>query len=348
MKYPMRFFGYFSPMLLAVALVPAGDVHGQSLAETILDVQPKVVKLFGAGGIRGMEGYQTGILISEDGRILTAWSHVLDDEYLTAVLHDGRRYEASLVGADPRTGVAVLKIDAAGLAHFQLEEAVEASPGTRVLAFSNAFGVAVGNEQPSVQSGYIGAKTDLQARRGVWEAAYKGPVYVLDAITSNPGSAGGALTDGEGRLLGMLGTELRNANTHTWLNFAVPTAAFDAPVKAILSGETASRPDAVEVLPDRSFDLQATGISLLPRVLESTPPYIDAVRRGSVAHRLGVRPDDLIVLCDGTVIQSAEQLTEELKKIDARDAVTLGVMRKGEMLRFRLEIPQSPREEETP
>lgn len=348
MKNPMCYFRLCPTILMAVALAAVADVYGQSLAETISGVQPKVVKLFGAGGIRGLEGYQTGILISEDGLILTAWSHVLDDEYLTAVLHDGRRYRATLAGADPETGIAVLKVDAGGLAHFKFEEAVEAPPGTRILAFSNSFGVAAGNEQPSVQEGFIAAKTNLQARRGVWEAAYKGPVYVLDAITSNPGSAGGALADCEGRLLGMLGTELRNANTHTWLNFALPLAALDGPVKAILAGKTASESAATDVLPDRSFDLEATGISLLPRVLESTPPYIDAVKRGSPAHHLGLRPDDLIVLCEGTVIQSAEQLVDQLKKIDARDPVAIGVMRKGEMLRFKLEMPQSSPEEKRP
>ena len=224
----MHVFRIPIPILLAVLALPAMDAGAAALAETVSEtvgtVQPKVVRLFGAGGIRGLEGYQTGILISDDGRILTTFSHVLDDESLQAILSDGRRYDAALIGADPRTGIAVLKIDATGLAHFDLTQSVSAAPGTRVLAFSNVFGVAVGDEQPSVQSGFIAAKTDLHARRGVWESAYRGPVYVLDAVMSNPGSAGGALTDVEGRFLGMLGMELRNTHTHTWLNFALPAA----------------------------------------------------------------------------------------------------------------------------
>ena len=138
----------------------------------------------------------------------------------------------------------------------------------------------MGDEQPSVQSGFIAAKTDLHARRGVWESAYRGPVYVLDAVTSNPGSAGGALTDVEGRFLGMLGMELRNTHTHTWLNFALPAAELAKAVDAISEGTASKTVVATDILPERAFDLDAVGVSLLPRVLERTPPYVDMVKRG--------------------------------------------------------------------
>jgi S1-C subfamily serine protease len=82
----------------------------------------KVVKLYGAGGLRGLEAYQSGILVSPDGRILTVASTVLDSERLDCVLDDGRRYEARLVGIDPRRELAVLQIEAEDLPCFALEE----------------------------------------------------------------------------------------------------------------------------------------------------------------------------------------------------------------------------------
>ena len=85
-----------------------------------------MVKIYGAGGLRDMEAYQSGILISPEGHILTVFSHVLDTDYITAVLADGRKFEAKLLGADPRLEVAVLKIDAAGLPCFDLAKAAEA------------------------------------------------------------------------------------------------------------------------------------------------------------------------------------------------------------------------------
>src|SRR5437764_9471514 len=73
-----------------------------SFAQICKDVQPKIVKIFGAGGYRGLEPYQSGFLISADGHVLTAWSYVLDTEVITVVLDDGRKYNGKLVGADPR------------------------------------------------------------------------------------------------------------------------------------------------------------------------------------------------------------------------------------------------------
>ncbi len=69
---------------------------------------------------------------------------MLDTDYITAVLADGRKFEAKLLGADPRLEVAVLKIDAAGLPCFDLAKAAQAEAGAGVLAFSNLFGVADG------------------------------------------------------------------------------------------------------------------------------------------------------------------------------------------------------------
>ena len=84
---------------------------------------------------------------------------MLDTDYITAVLADGRKFEAKLLGADPRLEVAVLKIDAAGLPYFDLTQAVQADAGARVLAFSNIFGVAMGNEPASVQKGTVSVVT---------------------------------------------------------------------------------------------------------------------------------------------------------------------------------------------
>ena len=99
---------------------------------------------------------------------------------------------------------------------------MKAAEGTRVMAFSNLFGVAVGDEPVSVQRGTISVITRLEARRGVFETPYRGPVYVLDVTTNNPGAAGGALVTRRGELIGMLGKELRNSLNNTWLNYAVP------------------------------------------------------------------------------------------------------------------------------
>ena len=77
-----------------------------------------------------------------------------------------------------------------------------------MLAVSNIFGVATGNEPASVQKGTVSAVTRLEARRGEFETPYRGPVYVLDVTTNNSGTAGGALVTRRGELAAMLGKEL--------------------------------------------------------------------------------------------------------------------------------------------
>src|SRR4029077_11369419 len=125
------------------------------------------------------------------------------------------------------------------LPHFDLKQAVPAAEGTRVLAFSNLFGVATGGEPDSVLHGTISAVTALDARRGSYETPYQGPVYVLDAMTNNPGAAGGALTNLRGELLGMLGKQLRSSRNNTWVNFALPANEMVEAVENIKSGKVA-------------------------------------------------------------------------------------------------------------
>ena len=110
-----------------------------------------------------------------------------------------------------------------------------------MLAFSNLFGVATGDEPDSVQHGVVAARTRLDARRGAYATPYHGPVYVLDAMTNNPGASGGALTNLRGELLAMLGKELRNSQNNIWLNFAIPVDQLTASVEQIVTGNDLPR-----------------------------------------------------------------------------------------------------------
>jgi len=325
----------------------AGDsaVAGRSLAQTIERVQPKMVKIYGAGGFRGLESYQTGMLISPDGHILTVWSYVLDSDKITVTLHDGKRLEAKLLGADPHLEVAVLKVEGKSLSCFDLSHAPPAEPGTRVLVFSNLFGVAMGNEPVSVQRGTIAAGTNLEGRRGVFETPYTGPVYVLDVVANNPGAAGGAVVSRQGQLLGMLGKELRNALTHTWLNYAIPIQQIRESVEQIRAGKFVARPDGTaRTKPAQAMTLARLGIVLLPDVLQRTPPYIDQVVPGSPAAEAGLQPDDLIVLLGQRLIQSCKALRAELEYVDYEDQIKLTVLRGSQLIEVTLRSPTGDQE----
>ncbi len=322
--------------------VEASDApFARSLHSVIAQVQPKIVKIYGAGGFRGLEPYQSGFLVSADGDILTAWSYVLDTEYLSVTLDDGRKFDAKLVSADPRLELAVIKIEAHELPHFNLAEAVPAEPGTGVLAFSNLFGVATGDESASVQRGVVAVRSTLDARRGAYETPYRGAVYVLDAITNNPGAAGGALTDRQGRLLGMLGKELRSATNNTWLNYALPVSEMVRTVDEIREGRFTKRTDKEErAKPQAALSADLLGFVLVPEVLDRTPPYVDEVRPGTPAAKAGLRSDDLVLFVNDHLVPSARAVRHELEFIDRGDTVRVTVMRQQELIEVTLSVEE--------
>ncbi|HZZ71617.1 MAG TPA: S1C family serine protease [Pirellulales bacterium] len=326
-------------LALALLAQAAASADPTSFARVIKDVQPKMVKIYGAGGYKGLEPYQSGFLISGEGHILTVWSYVLDTDVVTVVLDDGRKFNAKLVGADPRLEIAVLKINAADLPHFDLAHAAVAEEGAKVLAFSNLFGVAVGEEHTSVLHGIVAAKSRLEARRGAFDTPYTGSVYIVDAVVNNPGAAGGALTNHKGELLGILGKELRDARNNTWLNYAIPAAELLNSVDDIRAGKTVRTDNPQVRKPKDAMSLSLLGLVLVPNVLERTPPFVDEVRPGSPAAAAGVKADDLILFVGDHLTQSCKAFQTELEMIDRADSVPLTLMRDRELIQATIKVP---------
>ena len=309
--------------LVATAAVRAagGDAAPQAVAAA---AARSAVKIYGAGGVRGLEAYQSGVIVSPEGRIITVMSTVLDSDGIDCVLDDGRRFAARLVGVDPRRELAILAIDAADLPA-AVPATERAAAGTRVLAVSNLFGVAVGDERASVQRGVIAAVVPLEARRGAAEAPYRGDAYMLDFTTNNPGAPGGAIVDGQGRLLGIIGKELRATASGIWLNYALPIDEVTRGVEAIESGVVS--PAAVATT--AAFDLRGFGVVLVPDLLERTPPFVESIVRGSPAERAGVRVDDLVVAVGTRAVGSRAAVEQAVGATPEGDPVRLSLIRDG-------------------
>jgi S1-C subfamily serine protease len=318
---------FMTPSLL-VAVEPAATGSVNTVA---IQTELKTVKLYGAGGVAGLNAYQSGFFVTADGHILTVWSTVLDVDTIIVITSDGQRMEAKVAGVDPNLEIAILSTEKQAAHFFDLAQAIEPEVGTRVLAFSNLYGIATGSEMSSLQKGIIMARTELNARRGSFASVYQGPAYVIDAMTNNPGAAGGALTDLSGNLIGMLGKELRDASANTWLNYAIPMSQLRTSIEEIVSGKSIARSPTSRLATDRPTNLQQLGIALVPNVLARTPAFVDLVEPNSPAAAAGLQSDDLILFVNSNRVASQNALTDELKYIDRADPLALLVQRGTEL-----------------
>lgn len=334
-------------IVLSIALLIglSQQLPAQTMGETIESVLPRMVKIFGSGGVRNLESYGTGFLVSPEGHVATVWSHVLDRNEVTAILHDGRRLDAQLVGFDPALDLAVLKLegDALSLPYFDLNEAGYAGPGTRVLGFSNMFKVATGDESVSVIHGVIAAYTELSARRGAFEVPYEGPLYIVDAITNNSGAAGGALMTREGVLIGMIGKELRNTQSNTWVNYAVPVVELRDAISRIIAGEFSSQPQS-DPLGDAAAAARYSpidfGMVMLPDVVHRTPAYLDLVQPGSAAAQAGMSADDLVLFVNDELVPSLKMFKERLGRLEAGDTLRIVLRRDDRLVTVEMPVPR--------
>lgn len=358
---------------LVCAAVVALGTPTQSLAsdpfsELAEKTNMKMVKIFGAGGFARLNNYGTGILISKDGHILTVASQILDTTDLVVHLYDGQRLRAQVLVVEPELDAAIIKIRLEGkkidepnglnLDYFDIAAAAKrphAEVGDWILALTNTFEIALRDEPLSLQRGVVMAYTKLAGRRGVFEFPYTGDVYILDAITNNPGAAGGAIINRKGELLGVIGREIKNSLSDTWMNYAIPvTAKVDVKVRETVKDKdgkesevektvTVSMPEFVDLGMQGKYKPVKKearplgeggyhGIIFVPNVLERTPAYVEDVVPGSPAARAGIRPDDLISFVDGEPVSSIKAFHEWIKKNTRADTVVRVEVRRGESL----------------
>jgi serine protease Do len=355
--------------LAAAALLAAAPARAADpFSEVAEKANQKLVKMFGAGGFSRLNNYGTGIIISAEGHVLTVASQLLDTSELVVHLYDGRRLKAQVLATEPELDAAIVKIKVDGkkadeptglnLDYFDFAEAAKrppAQPGDWVLALTNTFEIALRDEPLSLQRGAVMAHTKLAGRRGVFDFPYTGEVYVVDAITNNPGAAGGALLTRDGKLLGVVGREIKNTLSDTWMNYAIPVGAkVDVKFRELVKDKdgkekeeektvTVSLPEFVALGMQGKYKAVKRdkitggeggyhGLVFVPNVLERTPAYVEDVVSGSPAAKAGFRPDDLVSFVDGEPVASINAFTAWVKKNTRPDQKVRVEVRRGEAL----------------
>lgn len=314
--------------ILAASGARAADENSE-FAPAVNYAQARMVKIFGAG-IGRSPGYATGLIVSPEGDIVTAVGVHLQTSNLRVTTPDGETHFAKLVRRSNNLQAALLKIEVKTPDYFDLNEAASLEPGDWILGISNCFKVADGAEPLSVNIGVLQLRTRLEARRGVQDFPYNGDVLLIDAITSNPGAAGGAVVGVDGKLAGMIGKVIEGVNTNTRLNYAAPTN---------LLHTFLTKPEELEVVPappavsDKPGEL---GIRLFGLAGRRGPAYVDRVVAGSAAAAAGIKSDDLVISLDGKAIKSGDDFQRVAGAIKSGQQVQMVVKRKNDLVTVQL------------
>ncbi|MFM8986779.1 MAG: S1C family serine protease [Planctomycetia bacterium] len=263
------------------------------------------------------ESVGSGVIVAEDGVIVTNYHVVASSDTIEVALADGRKFTADLVGADAATDLAVLRIEARSLPVATWGDSDALDVGEMVWAIGNPFGL-----DRTITRGIVSAK----GRRGVVESPYQEFLQTDAAI--NPGNSGGPLVDVHGRVMGI--TTAIVGRDFTGIGFAIPSNTARQVCDAIL--ETGYM--------ERGY----LGMALRPTPPDVAGVLVAGVEPGSPAARAGVRPGDLVVQFDGEEVGDPASLVLLLTRAPVGERVTLDVVRDGQSLSVPVEVGRRPRQ----
>jgi len=270
----------------------------------------------------------SGVLIRSDGLVVTNNHVIQNSQEITVVLSDRREYEATLVGSDGRTDLAVLKIDAGTekLPTLPLGDSDALEVGDLVLALGNPFGVG-----QTVTMGIVSAL----ARTGVGLSDYRSFIQTDAAI--NPGNSGGALVDLQGHLVGINSEIYSQSGGSIGIGFAIPANMVKTVTESITSGGKAVRPW-----------LGAGGQGVTGDMFQSLKldrpqgVLVSAIHKGSPAEAAGLRVGDVVTAINGKMVDDAEALRFRIAMLPVGGTATLSVMRGGQPVSLQAKLMPPP------
>ncbi|WP_404667340.1 S1C family serine protease [Roseateles asaccharophilus] len=284
---------------------------------------------FPFGPPRGMpqQGLGSGVIISGDGVLLTN-NHVVDGASdIEVQLTDGRQARAELIGTDPDTDLAVLKISLPGLPAIPLGDAASLQVGDAVLAIGNPFNVG-----QTVTSGIVSALGRNQLGINTFEN------FIQTDAAINPGNSGGALVDADGRLVGINTAIFSRSGGSLGIGFAIPVDVARQVATAILKDGSVARGyigvQTRELTPELA---EALNLGDAKGVL------IGGVENDAPAAKAGIKPGDVLIRVGDRSITSPAELLASVAALKPKSQVDVGVQRNGKTLNFQLAVAQRPR-----
>ena len=270
----------------------------------------------------------SGVIVTKDGYILTN-NHVVDgaDEIKVARDKDKKQFTAKVVGRDPRTDIAVLKIDAKDLPFITFADSDKIDVGDVVLALGNPFGIG-----QTVTMGIVSAT----GRGGMGIEDYEDFIQTDAAI--NPGNSGGALVDAEGRLVGLNTAILSRSGGNQGVGFAIPANLARSVMDQLIEKGKIERGflgvGIKDLTPElaRQFKVPDNAGGALVTQLEDR----------SAAAEAGVQSGDVIIELNGTPVKDRRNLQLMVGRLSPGDKVSLKVLRDGKEKTFTVALKEMP------
>jgi serine protease Do len=268
-------------------------------------------------------GQGSGVIIREDGFILTNGHVVEDADKISVRLHDGRVFKGKVRGVDPKSDVAVIKIDAKGLPVAALADSTK----TRVGEFAIAIGAPFSLDY-SVTYGHVSAKSRSNIIEGAGGAVMDQDFIQTDA-NINPGNSGGPLVNINGEVIG-INTLIRGL--HTGIGFAIPSS---------LAKEISDK-----LISDGKFTRAWLGIGI--QAFRDDPDFRDrfkgvndgvvvlSLQTNGPAYKSDLRPTDVITAVDGRAVSTPQDLRGEIRGKKIGEPVTLDVVRNGKGMKVKI------------
>lgn len=258
-------------------------------------------------------GLGSGVILSEDGYIVTN-NHVIDGaEKLEVLLNDNSTYEATVIGTDEATDLALIKIDASGLSFITFGDSEAVKIGEWVLAVGNPFGF-----NSTVTAGIVSAKA-----RSLSQNSRNGKMgiesYIQTDAALNPGNSGGALVNLKGELIGINSAIYSNTGSYSGFSFAIPTSIVKKVMIDLKQYGTVQR--AVLGCMVRELDAKLAKEKDITAVKAGL--YVAEVNDRSTAMELGLQANDVITEINGVDVHNYAQLVEQLNKYRPGDQITV-------------------------
>jgi serine protease DegS len=269
----------------------------------------------------------SGVIISEKGYVLTNEHVIREADAIRVSLRDGRSADAEIIGTDPDTDLAVLRIKLSGLPEIKLANSERVQVGDVVLAIGNPFGVG-----QTVTMGIVSATGRNQLGINTFEN------FIQTDAAINPGNSGGALVDAEGRLIGINTAIFSQTGGSVGIGFAIPTSLAKGVMEQILAHGRPLRgwlgfvAQAVTPQLTAALDLDRDTQGLVVTEIVANAP----------ARRAGLRPGDIIYAIDGKQTLDARQILMAISDHKPGDRLTLGITREGRKMTLEAVAGERP------